>query len=81
MSAGFSPRFSKLGLDLTDGTPYTINLHVFLRPWVGSMNLIKSKNPGVNESKIAHSMRRGGGGGGGGGGLPPPLSIPPPPYI
>ena len=36
MSAGFSPRFSKLRPDLTDGTPYTINLHVFLRPWVGT---------------------------------------------
>ena len=56
----FAQDFPKLGPDLTDGSPHTINLHVFLRPWVWSMNLIKSKNPGVNESqKIAHDMRRG----------------------
>ena len=44
MSAGFSPSiFPKLGPDLTDGTPYTTNLQVFLRPWVGSMNIIRIK--------------------------------------
>ena len=32
------------------GTPYTTNLHVFLRPWVGSMNIIRIKNPRANES-------------------------------
>ena len=46
----FAQDFPKLGPDLTDGIPYTINLHVFLRPWVGSMILIKNKNPGFNES-------------------------------
>ena len=39
----FAQHFPKLGPDLTDGTPYTINLHVFLRPWVGSMNIIEIK--------------------------------------
>ena len=29
---------------------YTTNLHVFLRPWVGSMNIIRIKNPRVNQS-------------------------------
>ena len=43
----FAQHFPKLGPHLTDGTPYTTNLHVFLRPWAGSMNL---KNPRVNES-------------------------------
>ena len=33
----FAQHFPKLGPDLTDGTPYTTNFHVFLRPWVGSM--------------------------------------------
>ena len=70
MSAGFfAQHFPKLGPDLTDGTPYTTNLHVFLRPWMGSMNI---KNPRVNESrqnqKNAHNMRRGG--------LPLHLSVP-----
>ena len=37
----FAQHFPKLGPDLTDGTPYTTNLQVFLRPWVGSMNLTK----------------------------------------
>ena len=46
----FTQHFTKLGPDLTDGTPYTTNLHVFLRPWVGSMNIIRIKNPRVNES-------------------------------
>ena len=48
----FRPAFPKRGPDLTDGTPYTTNLHVFLRPLVGSLkskilgstNLIKIKN-------------------------------------
>ena len=39
----FAQHFPKLGPDLTDGTPYTTNLHVFLRPWVGSMNIIRIK--------------------------------------
>ena len=39
----FAQDFPKLGPDLTDGSPYTINLHVFWRSWVGSMHLIKSK--------------------------------------
>ena len=39
----FAQHFPKIGPDLTDGTPYTTNLHVFLRPWVRSMNIIKSK--------------------------------------
>ena len=46
----FAQHFPELGPDLTDGTPYTTNLHVFLRPWVGSMNIIRIKNPWVNES-------------------------------
>ena len=46
----FRPAFPKLGPDLTDGTPYTTNLQVFLRPWVGSMNIIRIKNSRVNES-------------------------------
>ena len=46
----FAQHFPKLGPDLTDGIPYTTNLHVFLRPCVGSMNIIKIKNPRVNES-------------------------------
>ena len=46
----FAQHFPKLGPDLTDGTPYTTNLQVFLRPWVGSMNIIRIKNPRVNES-------------------------------
>ena len=46
----FAQHFPKLGPDLTDGTPCNTNLHVFLRPWVGSMNIIKIKNPRVNES-------------------------------
>ena len=68
----FAQHFPKLGPDLTDGTPYTTNLHVFLRPWVGSMNIIKIKNLRVNESQNTHDMRRGGGGG-----LPPPFKTPP----
>ena len=36
----FAQHFPKLGPDLTDGTPYTTNLHVFLRPCLGSMNII-----------------------------------------
>ena len=44
----FAQHFPKLGPDLTDGTPYTTN--VFLRPWVGSMNIIRIKNSRVNES-------------------------------
>ena len=44
VKGGCQPDFrTKLGPDLTDGSPYTINLHVSLRPWEGSMNLIKSK--------------------------------------
>ena len=46
----FAQHFPKLGPDLTDGTPYTTNLQVFLRPWVGSMNIIRIKNSRVNES-------------------------------
>ena len=47
----FAQHFPKLGPDLTDGTPYTTNLQVFLRPWVGSMNIIRiKKNSQVNES-------------------------------
>ena len=46
----FAQHFPKLGPDLTDGTPYTANLQVFLRPWVGSMNIIRIKNSWVNES-------------------------------
>ena len=46
----FAQHFLKLGPDLTDGTPYTTNLQVFLRPWVGSMNIIRIKNSWVNES-------------------------------
>ena len=47
----FRPAFPyKLGPDLTDGTPYTTNLHVFLRPWVGSMNIVRIKNSRANES-------------------------------
>ena len=60
----FAQHFPKLGPDLTDGTPYTTNLHVFLRPWVGSMNIIRIKNPrSMNLIKIknSHNMRRGGG--------------------
>ena len=45
----FAQHFPKLGPDLTDGTPYTTNLQVFLRPWVGSMNIIRIKNSRVNE--------------------------------
>ena len=43
----FAQHFPKLGPDLTDGTPYTTNLQVFLRPWVGSMRIKHSR---VNES-------------------------------
>ena len=39
----FAQHFLQLRPDLTDGTPYTTNLHVFLRPWVGSMNIIRIK--------------------------------------
>ena len=39
----FAQHFPKLGPDMTDGIPYTITLHVFLRPWVGSMNIIKNQ--------------------------------------
>ena len=46
----FAQHFPKLGPDLTDGTPYTTNLHVFLRPWVGSMKIIKIKNLRADES-------------------------------
>ena len=46
----FAQHFPKLGPDLTDGTPYTTNLQVFLRPWVGSTNIIRIKNSRVNES-------------------------------
>ena len=45
----FAQHVPKLGPDLTDGTPYTTNLHVFLRPCLGSMN-IKNQNPQINES-------------------------------
>ena len=49
---GCQPDFrpAKLGPDLTDGTPYTTNLQVCLGPWVGSMNIIRSRNSRVNES-------------------------------
>ena len=44
----FGQHFPKLGPDLTDGTPYTTNLHVFLSPgWSLYMNI---KNPWANES-------------------------------
>ena len=66
----FAQHFPKLGPDLTDGTPYTTNLQVFLRPWVGSMNIIRIKNSRVNEkSKNAHDRRRWG--------CAPPFDTPP----
>ena len=65
----FAQQFPKLGPDLTDGIPYTTNLHVFLRPWVGSMNIIKIQNPRVNES-IQKRPRQVKGGGGGGAAAP-----------
>ena len=46
----FAQHFPKRGPDPTDGTPYTTNLHVFLRPWVMSMNIIRIKNSRVKES-------------------------------
>ena len=52
----FAQHFPKLGPDPTDGTPYTTNLHVFLRPWVGSMNIIRIKYPGANESHENQKM-------------------------
>ena len=74
----FAQHFPKLGPDLTDGTPYTTNLHVFLRPWVGSMNIIKMKTLGsIKNKKNAHDMRRGGGGCPP---PPPPFDTPPPAY-
>ena len=69
----FAQHFPKLGPDLTDGTPYTTNLQVFLRPWVGSMNIIRIKNSRVNEShynqKTPATARRGG--------CRPPFETPP----
>ena len=47
MSAGF---LLSIWPDLTYGTLYITNMHVFLRPWVGSMIIIKVKNHWVNES-------------------------------
>ena len=75
----FAQHFPKLGPDLTDGTPYITNLQVFLRPWVGSMNIIRIKNSRVNEShknknKTPTTCE-------GGAAVPPPLSIPPPPLV
>ena len=67
--------FPKLGPNLTDGTPYTTNLQVFLRPWLGSMNIIRIKNSRVSEIKKCPRHVKGGGGGGA---AAPPLSIPPP---
>ena len=61
----FAQHFPKLGPDLTDGTPYTTNLHVFLKPWLGSMNI---KNPRVDEYQKPPTTCEGG--------LPPPLLIP-----
>ena len=46
----FAQHFPKLGPDLTDGTPYTTNLHVFLRPWLGSMNIIRISGGGALKS-------------------------------
>ena len=83
MSAGFfAQHFPKLGPHLTDCTPYTTNLHVFLRPWLGSMNIIFLKILGpMNLIKIPPKMpttcEGGGGGGGGGGGCCPPFRYPP----
>ena len=71
----FAQDFPKLGPDLTDGTPYTINLHVFLRtrlrPLVGSMNLKKldgtlPPSPLTNEGGDCRPPPP-----------PPPLSMPP----
>ena len=74
----FRPGFPKLGPDLTGGTPYTIKLHVFLRPWVGSMNIIKRKTlKSMNLIKIKNRPQHVKGGGGGGGAAAPFL-IPPP---
>ena len=46
----FAKHFPKHGPDLTDGTPYSTNLLVSLRPWLGSMNIIRIENSPVNES-------------------------------
>ena len=46
----FAEHFPKLGPDMTDGTSYSTNLHVFSRPWVGYMNIIKILNHWVYES-------------------------------
>ena len=62
----FVQHFPKLGPDLTDGTPYTTNLRVFLRSSVGSMNLINSQNLGsMNIIKIKNRPQHTKGGGGG----------------
>ena len=45
----------KHGPDLTDGTPYTINLYVFLR---GSMNLIKSTTLGSMNLIKTHDIQK-----------------------
>ena len=66
----FAQHFPKLGPDLTDGTPYTTNLHVFLRPWVGSMN-IKILGS-MNLIKKTPTTC-------GGGAAAPPFDTPPPP--
>ena len=70
----FAQHFPKLGPDLTDGTPYTTNLQVFLRPWVGSMNIkLEAKILGsMNLIKIKKRPRHAKKGG-----LPPPLRNPP----
>ena len=69
----FGQHFPKLGPDLTDGTPYTTNLQVFLRPWVGSMNIIRIKILGsMNLIKIKKRPRQAEGGA-----AAPPFETPP----
>ena len=71
----FAQHFPKLGPDLTDGTPYTTNLHVFLRAWVGSMNIIRIKILGSIKIKKTPTT-------GEGGAAAPPFDTPPaaPPF-